>query len=254
MKKTMIAAASIAALAAPAYAELEGDLSLTYQDQYTYRGLADAFDAPGFESDDAVMAALDFSYGLNDNWSLVGNATINTLGNSAVDHEIFRGGVQWKNECYSVEVGYQHQEFSSDRPLGSRFHTNEAYVRLGTKCPITGADVSLLWAKDLHELNGDYVELTFSKSVELCDKVSLDVVTGVAGQNDYWSKTSGLSHAFITVAAPIQLTDNLTLSPYVSFIQTLHALDNDASNVGNFGGMIQENDEFTFGVKASVKF
>ncbi|MEJ6778808.1 MAG: hypothetical protein QNK86_04960, partial [Akkermansiaceae bacterium] len=137
MKTTMITGAIAIALAAPAYAELEGELSLSYDSQYSYRGMNDLLSqASGGATDDAITTELNVSYGLSDQWSLVAGAAVNAIiSDDAEGVEVARyhGGLRYTAECYTLELGYQQQ----DLPFGGFTATSEIYLNLGTKCPLT---------------------------------------------------------------------------------------------------------------------
>ncbi|MBT8037912.1 MAG: hypothetical protein KJO21_10240 [Verrucomicrobiae bacterium] len=243
-------------LAAPAYAGLEGELSLTYNSQFNYRGangiLADGASLllGGADTDNTFDAALDLSYGLNDQFSLVAGASINTLSDTSVDHNRYRAGVRYTAECYTLEVGYQYQELSN--VLLSGLDTDEIYLNIGTECPLTGGNVNLYIAHDLDLLDGTYAELSWNKAWDLCDKTKVDVTVGVAYSFDYWDNIiatgSDWNHAYITVALPYQATDNLVVTPFVTYSEGFDALDATAV------APLKEDGEFVFGVSASVKF
>lgn len=245
IKTTMITGAIAIALAAPAYAELEGELSLSYDSQYSYRGMNDLLSqALGGATDDAITTDLNVSYGLSDQWSLVAGAAVTTISDGAgFDHDRYRGGVRYTTECYTLELGYQHHNLAV---FGNSTNTGEVYLNAGTKCPLTGGNLNLFVAHDIDVLDGTYVELSLNKAWDLCENTKLDVTVGVAYSFDYWDNGSDFNHAYITVGLPIAATDNLTVTPYVSYSQGFDALD--------LAGAGEEDDEFIFGVKASVKF
>ncbi|MBT8045171.1 MAG: hypothetical protein KJO79_09495 [Verrucomicrobiae bacterium] len=249
MKKTILAGAAAAALAAPAYAELEGDISLSYDNQYSYRGMNDLLSQVlGGSSDDAITAELNAAYSFNDQWSLVAGATVTTISDGAgFDHDRYRGGIRYTAECFNVELGYQYQNASI---RGNSMDTGEIYLNLGTQCPLTGGDINLFVAHDVDLLDGTYVELSLNKAWEVAESAKLDVTIGVAYSFDYWQNLIGtgqdFNHAYLTVGLPIAATDNLTVTPYVSYSQGFDALDP--------AGPAEEDDEFTFGLKAAVSF
>lgn len=254
MKKTIIAATTIAALSAPAFAELDGDLSLTYHSQFNYRGVngiledaANAFGA-GDVTEDTFETELNLSWKLNDQWSLVAGGNIHTLTDASVDHDRYRAGVRYNTECFHVELGYQSQNL---RTILGDLDTDEIYLNVGTKCPWTGADVNLYVAHDLDLLDGTYAELSAHKSWELCEKSSVGLTVGVAYSFDYWDNVIGTgddwNHAYLTLSFAYKATDNLTVTPYVTYSQGFDALD-------VAGTPFEEDDEVTFGLKASVSF
>ncbi|MBK1854643.1 hypothetical protein JO972_06715 [Verrucomicrobiaceae bacterium 5K15] len=253
MKRTMIAAATVAALAAPAYAELEGDLSLTYHSQYNYRGVNGILEnALGTDlTEDTFETEINAAYKLNDQWSLVAGGTIHSLTDTSVDHDRIRGGVRYTTDCYTVELGYQSQDF---RTVLGNLDTSEIYLNVGTQCPLTGADVNLFVAHDTDMLEGTYAELSFHKGWEVAENATFGVTAGVSYSFDYWENLIGTgsdwNHGYITLSLAYQATENLTLTPYVTFSQGFDALDATST----VGPGVEEEDEITYGLKASVQF
>ncbi|MGB0991675.1 MAG: hypothetical protein ACPG32_04310 [Akkermansiaceae bacterium] len=248
MKKTMIAGAAgaaVAMLAAPAYAELEGEISLDYQDGYHYRGVSDLIDQ-FTNANDTLTSSVDLTYSLNDNWAVVGGASFSTLSNTGFDHNSWRVGVKYTSECFTAELGFQNQEIETG--FGD-IDTGEIYLNLGTKCPYTGGNVNLFIANDSDVFDGTFVELSWNRAWELCDKCSVDVTAAVSYSFDYWDNFTGngsdWNSVSLTVALPYQLTDNLVVAPYIRYSNGLDALDL---------GAIEEDDQVGFGVKATVKF
>jgi len=256
MKKTIIAAATMAALAAPAYAEIEGDLSLTYNSQFNYRGVngilsdaAGSFGA-GDITDDTFETELNAAWKLNDQWSLVAGVSIHTLTDASVDHDRIRGGVRYTAECFTLELGYQHQDL---RTLLGNIDTGEIYLNVGTQLDAIGADINLHIAHDIDQLEGTYVELSGHKAWEISERSSIGVTVGVSYSFDYWDNVIGTgndwNHAYITLSLDYKATDHLTVTPFVTFSQGFDALDASALAPG-----IEEEDEVTFGLRASVSF
>jgi hypothetical protein len=250
IKTTMITGAIAIALAAPAYAELEGELSLSYQNEYSYRGQQKILSqgAAGANTDDAITTELNLSYSINDQWSLVAGASIATIDYAGADHNRYRAGIRYTADCYTLELGYQdHNDFSANGVTGD---TGEIYLNIGTECPLTGGNLNLFVAHDTDLLEGTYVELSLNKGWDLSETVKLDVTVGVSASFDYWDNVYGTgddwNSAYITVGFPIKATDNLTLTPYVSYSEGFGALDPS--------GVRDEGDDVSFGVKASVKF
>lgn len=278
MKNTIITGVAAIALAAPAFAGapvvapvpapapsnlgLSGNISLAYQSQYDFRGIsgvaADAADFLGdADTDNVVIAEINAAYAFTENFSLVAGARVNTLSDTSIDHDTYRFGAVWNQaDCFSVEFGYQYQDF---RTVLGNANTDELYLNLGTVCPWTGADVNLFWAhglsgieSDLGDsdlLDGDYIELNAHKSFELNEWAAADITLGVSYSIDYWSAGSDWNHWYATLGFPLKATDYLTVTPYVTYTDGLSA----TSDVAGIDGL-DEGDEFFWGVKASVNF
>lgn len=284
MKNTIITGAAAIALAAPAFAGapapyvapeapselgLSGDISLTYQNQYDFRGVSGALsDAAGLltsgapfsaDTDHVVIADINADYAFTENFSLVAGARVNTLTNTSIDHDTYRFGAVWKTDCYSIEAGYQYQDL---RTVVGNLHTDELYLNLGTVCPWTGADINFFWAHALGGLegdlmgtsvstdflDGDYLELNAHKSWMLNDWSAVDLTLGVSYSVDYWSQGSDWNNWYASLALPLAATEYLTVTPYVTYTDGLGATENI------FGTGIDEGGEFLYGIKASVNF
>ena len=256
MKKTIIAGAAAVALAAPAYAELEGDLSLTYNSQYGYRGATDIVDEAanglGGDVDNTFDAELNLAWSFNDNWALVLGGNIHSLTDSSIDHDRYRVGVRYTSDCCTLELGFQGHEF---RTAVGGLDTQEIYLRVSTQCPLTGGTASLFLAHDTDLLDGTYAELSLNKAWDLCESTKLDVTAGISYSFDYWDNVLGTgsdwNHAYVTLALVIQATENLTITPYITFSEGFDALD---ASGGPFGGTLEEDGDVVYGLKASVKF
>ena len=281
MKKTIIAGAAAVALAAPAYAELEGDISVTYNSQYGFRGLSDALDElytfansvtpiVGDNTQDTYEANLNLAWKLNDSWSIVGGGNVHTVSDADMDHNRHHLGIRYTNECYTIELGWQHHDIRTGisdlvLPGFGDWNTQEIYARISTQCPLTGGNVTLFAAHDFDTLDGTYVELSLNKAWEICERCKVDVTAGVSYSFGYWDEFlqgplvpngfdtgSDWNNAYLNVAYVIQATENLTIAPYVRYSTGFDALDAGAS-AGPLSG-IEEDDEVIFGVNASVKF
>ena len=229
---------------APAASALTGNISVGYDSQYSFRGVSGLLSPDG---DDSVNASLNFAYALCDQWSLVAGTQLRSV-DGFDDHISYRGGVLYTADAYTVELGYQAHEGA----LGG-VDTDEIYLNLGTTCPLTGGALNLFVAQDIDVSDGTYAELSLNKGWDLSETIGLDVTVGVAYSFDYWDNgTDGTgsdwNHAYITVGFPIQATDALTITPYISYSEGFDALDATSYGLG------EEEDEFTFGVSASVNF
>lgn len=278
MKNTILTGAAAIALAAPAFAGapvtytapepapsnlgLSGDLSLGYQSQYDFRGISTvASDAAGLldgaDTDNVVLAEINGAYAFTENFSLVAGALVRSLGDTSIDHNTYRFGAVWTQEdCFTFEVGYQYHDLRT--VLGSG-DLDEIYANFGVVCPWTGANVNLFYAHSLDSLeldgfdtgvlDGDYLELSATKTFELNEWAGAEVYAGISYGFDYWSTSDDFSSWYIGLGLPLKATDYLTVTPYVTYTDGLSATE----DVFGFDGLT-EGDEFLFGVKASVNF
>ena len=271
MKNTIITGVAAIALAAPAFAGapvtyvapapapsnlgLSGDISLAYQSQYAFRGVstlvednADFFD----EDSDVLIAQINAQYAFTESFSLVSGFRYDSFREAATgDQEDVYAGVRWATDCYAVELGYRHLVLSGNLdPFFRSVSTDEIYAKGSIVCPWTGADVSLLWAHDLDESEGDYLELSVRKAFELTEWASIELGAGISYSFDYWgddySNSSDFNSWNLSLSLPLKATDYLTVTPYVAYTDGMDALD--------FGGGVSEDDQVLWGVQASVNF
>jgi len=247
---------------APADSALTGDLSLGYDSQYSFRGVTGLV-VP--EADHAVTAAINLAYAVNDQWSLVGGVTIQTVNSKVAnfDNYTYRGGVHYKASSFSAEIGYQGFDgLLSPVTISAQEASSEIYVNLGTTTPFIGGTTNLFVAHDIDKLEGTYIELSFNKGYEICDSVGVDVTVGGAYSLDYWKKvtttstpigtsraiatSSDLNHVYITLGLPWQAVGDLMVTPHVTYSKGLAAL--------NPAGPGSEDSEVIYGIKASIGF
>jgi len=281
MKTTIITGVAAIALVAPSFAGapvvytaptpapapsnlgLSGDIGLAYQNQYAFRGVSGVAAAAvgsfgNFDTDNIVTADINADYAFTENFSIVAGAVVRSLGDTSIDHNTYRVGAVWNQaDCFSIEFGYQYQDF---RTIAGSGNNDELYLNLGAVCPWTGADFNLFWAHALSGLGGfngigssdllkgDYIELNGHKSFELTEWAAADITLGISYGVDYWSKGSDFNNWYATLAFPMKATDYLTVTPYVTYMDGLGATENV------FGSIYSEGDEFLWGVKASVDF
>jgi len=197
---------------APSNLGLSGDIGLAYQNQYAFRGIsgvaADAVGAFGnFDTDNIVTADINADYAFTENFSIGAGAVVRSLGDTSIDHNTYRVGAVWRqSDSYSIEFGYQYQDF---RTIAGSGNNDELYLNLGAVCPWTGADFNLFWAHALSGLSGfngiggvgssdllkgDYIELNGHKSFELTDWAAVDITLGISYSVDYWSAGSDFNN------------------------------------------------------------
>ncbi len=285
MKKNIIAGAAAFSLAAPiiagtsialsspATAEIEGDLSVDYASQYSYRGMNDIISEglgliPGADAEHVYNTELNLNYALNDKWTLFAGMNIRSLTDTSVDHNSYRIGARYTTDAYTIEFGHQRHELAQILTpvagLGT-LDTTEIFLSISTECPLTGGTVKLFAAHDIDELDGTYVELSLSKGWELNESTNLNVTAGVSYSFNYWDNFLSVgpvqllntgndwNHAYLTVSLDYQLAENVTLTPYVSYSRGFGALDPSNTGVAIIN-TLEESDELIYGLKASIKF
>ena len=102
-------------------------------------------------------------------------------------------------------------------------------------------DLSLGYYYDL-ETDGSYIELAAESAIELSDTVSLVPGVSVSYADDYYG-VSGFNNVGVSLALPIALTDNATLTPYVAGSLAIDGLED-----------LGEDDHLYGGVSLSISF
>ncbi len=108
----------------------------------------------------------------------------------------------------------------------------EAALNLGYS--IASVDLGFLYAYDF-ETDGSYLELNAGHSIELNDKISLDLGGGISYADSYYG-VSGFNHVFVTASLPIAITETLTFSPYISSTWAIDSLESTGEGDHLYGG------------------
>jgi len=205
---------------------------------------------PGYDkTQDTIIADANFAYGLTENFSFVASTTLRSLTDGG-NLNSYSGGVLWSADQFSVELGYQYHDASNAIDMG------EAYANVGFVCPWTGTNLNLFYAyttnayTDAFE-DGQYLELSGLKSFEITNCISIDLSAGISYSIDYWANKDTWNSYYVTVGMPVKASENLTITPYVTYTDGLGVLDY-ASDV--VLGDDDYADRVFWGVKASVKF
>lgn len=82
---------------------------------------------------------------------------------------------------------------------------------------------------------GTYFELSAGTSIPVCSSFSLDPSIAIGYGSHYFAK-DGLTHVLLTLAAPIALSESVTLTPYIAANLPLKALE-DLQDSRVFGGV-----------------
>jgi hypothetical protein len=115
----------------------------------------------------------------------------------------------------------------------------EPGISIGTSAgPI---DLSLGYYYDL-EADGSYIELAAQSEIELSDTVSLVPGASISYADSYYG-VSGFNNIGLSLAMPIAISDNATLTPYIAGSIAIDALDD-----------VGEDDHLYGGVSLSISF
>ena len=208
--------------------DLGAEISVGYDTDYIFRGANLGQDL--LWSDVNVSTSLSDGLGLN-----IGAWYANPTDAGDDELDIY-AGVSTDLGGMSLDLGTTYYYY----PGATGSNTLEFGAALGTS--VGAFDVSLGVYHDIDTEN-TYVELGAGTSFDLTDNISLDLGASIGNNQDevIGGQADGLTAVTITVGAPIGLTDNASLTPYLG----INAGLDDNQDAG---------DEIFSGISLSVGF
>jgi uncharacterized protein (TIGR02001 family) len=182
--------------------DLGAEISVGYDTDYIFRGANLGQDL--LWSDVNVSTSLSDGLGLN-----IGAWYANPTDAGDDELDIY-AGVSTDLGGMSLDLGTTYYYY----PGATGSNTLEFGAALGTS--VGAFDVSLGVYHDIDTEN-TYVELGAGTSFDLTDNISLDLGATIGNNQDevVGGQADGLTAVTITVGAPIGLTDNASLTPYL---------------------------------------
>ena len=182
--------------------DLGAEVSVGYDTDYIFRGANLGQDL--LWSDVNVSTSLSDGLGLN-----IGAWYANPTDAGDDELDIY-AGVSTDLGGMSLDLGTTYYYY----PGATGTNTLEFGAALGTS--VGAFDVSLGVYHDIDTEN-TYVELGAGTSFDLTDNISLDLGATIGNNQDevVGGQADGLTAVTITVGAPIGLTDNASLTPYL---------------------------------------
>ena len=213
---------------AAAGGDLGAEVSVGYDTDYIFRGANLGQDL--LWSDVNVSTSLSDGLGLN-----IGAWYANPTDAGDDELDIY-AGVSTDLGGMSLDLGTTYYYY----PGATGSNTLEFGAALGTS--VGAFDVSLGVFHDIDTEN-TYVELGAGTSFDLTDNISLDLGAAIGNNQDevIGGQADGLTAVTITIGAPIGLTDNASLTPYLG----INAGLDDNQDAG---------DEIFSGISLSVGF
>ena len=213
---------------AAAGGDLGAEVSVGYDTDYIFRGANLGQDL--LWSDVNVSTSLSDGLGLN-----IGAWYANPTDAGDDELDIY-AGVSTDLGGMSLDLGTTYYYY----PGATGSNTLEFGAALGTS--VGAFDVSLGVYHDIDTEN-TYVELGAGTSFDLTDNISLDLGAAIGNNQDevIGGQADGLTAVTITIGAPIGLTDNASLTPYLG----INAGLDDNQDAG---------DEIFSGISLSVGF
>ena len=208
--------------------DLGAEVSVGYDTDYIFRGANLGQDL--LWTDVNVSTSLSDGLGLN-----IGAWYANPTDAGDDELDIY-AGVSTDLGGMSLDLGITYYHY----PGATGSNTLEFGAALGTS--VGAFDVSLGVYHDIDTEN-TYVELGAGTSFDLTDNISLDLGATIGNNQDevVGGQADGLTAVTITVGAPIGLTDNASLTPYLG----INAGLDDNQDAG---------DEIFSGISLSVGF
>ena len=209
--------------------DLGAEVSVGYDTDYIFRGVN--------YGENLLWSDVNVSTSLSDGMDLnVGAWYANVTDAAGADELDIYAGVSTDLGGMSLDLGTTYYYY----PGATGSNTLEFGAALGTS--VGAFDVSLGVYHDIDTEN-TYVELGAGTSFDLTDNISLDLGATIGNNQDevVGGQADGLTAVTITVGAPIGLTDNASLTPYLG----INAGLDDNQDAG---------DEIFSGISLSVGF
>lgn len=231
MRNITTFAISAIALAGVASAEIESSVSAGYHSRYLFRGI----DFTGAENDmvdfglevgGACDCGADWYAGLWHGRTLNGNGTTGSLYNET---DIY-AGVSKDLGIGTVDVGFIVYTYD-DRTEND----SEAYLGLSTGYAGFEIGATTYVGTGGSWKNGVFQEFTAGFGQEVGGvALGIELSAGFAfGQAGYGADVDGLATYSATVSTDYSVSDDITLSPYISYVQ-----NNEAWNRGTVDGFV----------------
>jgi len=236
--------------------DLTGEVHVGYSSLYEFR-FVDL-------GSDLIEAGIDLSYDLNENFGLSAGAwygSVNdsqTFGNSFNELDLY-AAASTNLGPVSLELGYIYY-FFSDTP--GTVDTQEVYLSAGMDL-FWGVNASATAYYDFDSNNGWYLQPELSKSFEFTDCIGLNLSAGVGIADGHGLQISdtlgsvgtadGFQGWFVKAELPWQFRENMTLAPYVKYVDADSDLVSDTPLVGGTG-TLGGREHLIGGVKLTVGF
>lgn len=196
-----------------------------YDSSYIFRGVKFA--------EHSVWGSVDYSHSLSETLSLDLGTWYETSAADQYDELNVYASLGTSVSGIDVSLGFLWYYFP---PVGGGddSDTQEVFYTLGKE--IAGIGIEFTHAYDFVP-DGHYLALSASKSIELTDKMSLDLSAGISYNIDYFLEGDGFNNVDIKAALPIALTSNVTLEPYIAYSHALEALEDEGVDDYLYGGV-----------------
>jgi hypothetical protein len=202
--------------------DLGAEISVGYDTDYIFRGANLGQDL--LWSDVNVSSSLSDGLGLN-----IGAWYANATDGGTDELDVY-AGISTDLGGMALDLGTTYYYFPGDTGANAL----EFGAALGSS--VGAFDVSVGLYHDI-DTDNTYIEVGVGTSVDLSDSLSLDIGATVGNNQNVviTDQAEGLTALTLTVGAPIGLSDNATLTPYVGINVGLD--DNDGADDEIFSGI-----------------
>lgn len=238
-----LAGLSIAMLGASANAEIESEFSLGYADQYVFRGQKIGDDLYEFSFDFSGTGYCDFDwnagiwYGMYENDSFVSDS----FDRNEEEVDLYLG--------IAKDLAYGTVGFGAIRylyPDVDDLDTLELYLNYSISFNAIDLGAAIFWTvdsqRDASVRSGDwYAELTAKYNFRLTETLTGEVGTGVAFFDidpKYGDSGDGFANYSAHVALTQEISENISVTPYLSFTSNDKDYDRDESDRLNGGARV----------------
>lgn len=188
--------------------------------------------------DNWLWTKLDYNLALNDKLSFNLGAFYGHLFDFTYNELDVYGGLTYNAGPVNISTGFTWYHYIDGSTLENQY---EPYLTISSNgLPV---DVYFTGYYDF-EVDGTYLETGLSKTIALCDKVSLVPAVNVGYNLGYNTDEDGWNHVGVRLGLPIALSKTATLTPYIAGNFALDATE----------GYFAEDNVFLGGVSLSVKF
>ena len=238
----------------PILSGITGELSSGYDSKYFYRGL--------WFGDDNVWTGVELSTDVCDAITASANAYyLDVLDNGTAYSETGVGfNLAWDSGVGVFDLGITHYQFFDGFDGNQIGQTDATELSLTYTTDLAyGIEGYAQAVYDLR-IHAWYFEAGLSRSFALTNYASLDLSAttgfslggyytsgGIIGGADFDAE-DGLTHVLLSAALPIQLLDNVTLTPHISVNISGESRDNANDLLG------QDDEELFGGASLSVSF
>lgn len=235
--KTIGALAAVTALTAGvASAEIEGDVYAGYATDYIFRGVNLAEDLAEAGANLSTVCPLTGGTITAGLWYGSGNDD-----NGDFDNQLNTTvGISKEFSGVNLGVGYINYDLIN----GTGEDTQEVYLSASAEV-FAGIVLGATGYYDFDANSGWYFETGASKSFEINETVSLNLSAGIGLYESSNTSDDGFNHWYLGAALPWKATEQLTVTPFVKYVDT----DSDYEP-----GLSEDGDEIVGGVRLSVGF